>query len=373
MAPDLFADELGSEIDAALRGLEHNLGPEAHRDVRFAATVLEKFGDAIRLGVTVPPAVRGWCRALNEDTLTSILELLNREAVGWAISVSAKGNEVDELGFDLRRRDQVESALRAVAWICLRRERLPVDLLGWRECRAAVCQYDDALTSAIDRGTAESLLGPRVRLLGKHDWTERLPEPRAEMESGGAIEMPVAPMRRPSDEAVQRYVSEGILQKLVEGCASHDPEFANEVASVIDAFRNVGECICLAARRWRRDREEQTSPRKALDVLVDKRHFAMAASDGTEPHRERKVLGLLPGVPVEATLDVDAEKITLHLFAQVRLVEVQLGSERATSPASGGPVSEWQVVTSFSRDPMKIRIVAEDGRVFEDHLQLTTE
>lgn len=373
MGTDFYADSLRMELDAAFRGIGPSLDAIGRTDERFVSLVLEAFGDAIRFGIETPRPVRAWCRQLDEGQLTSALERVRAEAAAWRAPSPGSADKEPESEFDVHRRDQTESALRAIAWLCLDRGATPADLVGWKDCAETVRRFDDRLAEVLDRSAVETLLGPRVRLLGDRDWTSRMADRETEQQTTQHAQGDVTPSRRPSDAAIQQYITEGINQRFVEGHATHDADFAEDLADVIDAFKEMRQDVGIAAWRWRRSRQKQEASTRAFPLSVEPRKFARAASDGTELTRERKELGRLPGLPADATLEVDGESVTLRVFTETPLVEIRIGDAKSASPTSGGTTAIWQVSTRFQRGPIQISVTAEDGRVFADQIELTPE
>lgn len=368
MGSDLYGDVLRAELEAAFGGLEASLDAQARADGRFVSLVLEAFGDAIRFGVVTPRPVRAWCRQLDDRQLSSALQRAGVEAAAWRSPSHGSTDLEPDLAFDLLRRDQTESGMRAIAWLCLDRGVAPVEMNGWRACAEIVRRYDERIAKVLDRATVEAALGPRIRLLASDDWTSRLEEPSA-TETTDHTALRVAPSRRPSDRAIQQYVTEGINQRHVEEHAARDGEFAGDLTDLIDTFKQMRQDIGITARRWRRAREGGgVGP---LAISTDARRFALAASDGADLGRDRRVLGRLPSMAADATIEVDKEVVTFRVFTRTPLVEIGLGDARSTTPASDGATATWEVSTRLRRGPIAIRVTAADGEVFTDEIELT--
>ena len=127
-----------------------------------AAAALERFGDAIRLELDPPRALRTWLRGLSDQRMKAALGEVQAEME--ALTVPANADDLDGLEIVVLARDRSESAMRAACWAALVTGRLPRDLPGFAELRAV----QRALDALIPAGTpTRALLGERAVMSGQ--------------------------------------------------------------------------------------------------------------------------------------------------------------------------------------------------------------
>jgi hypothetical protein len=362
MASDRDTAAPAEELLAALDELVPELGSGRDTaDADFVALVLGRVGDVLRARRRITPQVRRWCAALDDGALVAVLERVRRDSAGWPRTPG-------DMAAGLRRRDQAESVLAAVTWVCLGRGQAPAALGPLGPCMDALRRYEQDIAPVIGRSTAEELLAGRAWLLGGQPWTQALrdgtPAAAAE-EPTGALQL-AGP---PSVAIVQRYVSEGEHRALIEAGAARDPGFAAELVATIDAFAATGEERSFVARRWRA-RAGSSPPRVSpLTYEVERAHFAVAAASDTAGAStvQSIELGPLPDVPAEATLEIGAGRIALFVFPSAPLASVALGDHASTAP---GADEVWSVTAPLAAGRLWLRVVAGDGRRCEEQIDL---
>jgi hypothetical protein len=359
----------GEEFETALEGLTGTLGAPEAVEASLLALLLERLGDVLRLGAPPPDALRAWCRALGQEALRGAVGIVAREVKGWPrpAPVVAGGEAIAPV---IRRRDAVESAMVALSWIRLAHGWETSDIEGLDACLELVARYDQALATVADRDAVEVLLGDRACLLGTHGWLATLPEGVVQAGAPEVITLlpEVALDGSPSDRVVQEYLGHGTWRHHVEGLAARSPAFAAELAACFDTLAEMKEERSLVARLWRA--QLGSAPAASPTTYeVDSSFFALAAAGHDEgaPEGQLIALGPLPDFPAEASLEVSAGRVTLFVFASAPLARVQLGGAASDGPDEG---QRWSVATALAPGPLPIRIVAADGRSFEQRLHL---
>ncbi len=64
----------------------------------------------------------------------------------------------------------------------------------------------------------------------------------------------VNPLRRPSDGAIQRYISEGVNRRFIEWFAALDAQFADDLVDLVHTFKEMQQGISTVAWSWCKDR-----------------------------------------------------------------------------------------------------------------------
>lgn len=358
----------GDEFLAALRGLLSGLGAPPVLTPALVAVLLERVGDVLRLGRSLPAEARRLCGELSESSVGAALEVLRDQAAGW-LRPATEAPEVDgRFIFGVRCRDEAQSALVAVRWLGLEQDWALDELAGLAPCLAALRQYDDALAVAFDRGAVEAMLEDRIPLVERGGWTARFAEAALPADADAGELAGTPPPGSPSDEVVQEYIGAGAHRLYVEGCAARSPEFAADLADCIDTLGAAREERSLVARVWRSRHQGQAPERSPVAYDVPPALLALAAASPDEqPPAVVITLGPIPGLPAEANLELRAGIAELFVFSAVPLARIELGDSASDRPSGE---RRWSVVSRIGPGSLRIRVAATDGRVFEAAVEL---
>jgi hypothetical protein len=235
---------------------------------------------------------------------------------------------------------------------------------------------DERIAVAIPEALVHQLLGLRLCLQRAGDWSMHLAatQPSRSVEATEATANELGDLRlptgfgEPDDALVFDYVQSGALSKYVEGYAEAHPDFADDLASTIDALKTEGELgHALAPRRWR--------GRYAHEIGVPLRFelppLALAAADPeTSKARITLELGLLPGLAaeVDAELSLSAGEWTLALeVGQGELTRVALNDVEGSAPNNDG---SWTLRAPRTGADIRVRVEDSTGATLEETLRV---
>lgn len=375
MQSNRYRDELREVTRAGLRGLERAAAEPGGAEPLLLCNVLERVGDLHRLRERAPAWVDAFLVGVSESEIAAVISTYRNEVAGWPvpeglIRIEEDGPGDDGLGFAVRRRDQVESAIRTLTDWSLQRRRAPVQLTGWAELLGALREWDEAIAKALDRASAENLLSIRIAIAEPRGWLARLGEPDAR--SPEDVGEPLAPaglgsFGRPDDAVLQRYLSTGELKAYVEGYASRSPEFASMLAETIETLWDIGELRgAIVPRLWLK---RHLAAAQLLNYAPPAIPLA-AADEETALEGHRIDLGAIPGLSgaVDAELEIGRGMVTLRVHSEAGVVRrVQAGTTVTDAAGDGG---DWIAECPLPSGSLRLRIEDRSGSVFEEELEL---
>jgi hypothetical protein len=342
MEPDDLRTPLRRGIAAALEGLAE-APPHTEGGAAARLFVLQTFGDALRASVDLPAPLRRWMRDLRDDDVCAALAVAAEEVPRWTTGAMA-----ETFSFSLRRRDQIASALDALAWRSLvhapgvELERSMSDL------EQSLARYDASLKAS--RSEVDSLLEERA-CLADRGWRSVLRDDREVDES-------LLPETLPSDAIVDAWLREGRFHRSVEAAASRDPDFAEDLAFLVaaasqDARRDPTLAVSFVARRW----SQRSGARVRVEVPVRPMVLAAASEDAPEDGTAVS-LGLLSPLAAHASIDVAEERATLTVHAAPGTVSRLVVGEREVRPDADGTC---QIVLPTSQESVSVVVHGADA------------
>ena len=369
MAPEHPMSSFHAHTAAALDGLRGV--PLADLEPGALLGALVVVGDAVRLGIEVPPQVMRAAEALSENVFRAAFGALLDETSTWSLPTEPRP-QAEEPGYEwsIRQRDEAESVV-----VAARRVLTPQGILldGLEEARAfesVIRLLDFTCGGRRGREDAEQALGERIVLATPGSWLEQLPElvqgdTPGDVSEDRALES--AMTTAPSDEYVDAYIARGELVRTVEGAALRSASFAEELEAMIEAGMACRSTVGIVARRWLRSRRASTGP-LSLAVLPKLRLAAADEDANLATISETVELGTLAPLDAAASLRIGADEAILQIYPGlgVELVSVRFGSAVATSADQEGI---WRL-TARPTNVIVLRVEARDGRVFEETLQL---
>ncbi len=369
MGSDLHANAVRL-IEAALRGIGDSLGP-GPLPPPLLPTPLARIGDALRLGIEIPWAIRRWSDGLSRPELQGALAALIDETATWTFPEGESAGRTDDpsLSFIVRRRDETESVRHAVRRICLPQRFDPHDLAEFAALETVLVTLDSTMGALLSRADVVRLLGTRAAM--DPTWADRFQE-RGE----GSREEHAAPAKErwpesiresvPSDEVTTRYATRGAMSRYVEGVAAVNEIFARDLAACIDVLLAAHEDVGLVARRWRKRARVAPSSNPLRFAAIPPLRLAAATAAEATAAKTTILLGVLSPLDAEGRFEVSARELTLQVFEGQKPIErVELGGQVATSPVAP---SRWEVVVPASAGPIRLRVVSTDGNEFSEEL-----
>jgi len=350
---------LHSEIRAALLGLEGTLqGDGAPPELLLVP--LARAGDALRADIDLPPRLRTWLRALPAPELGAALDVQRGEIGEW--HVPARFSLEDHmLSFTLRRRDEAESVRMAAASAALSSRTVPASIPGFKELGEALINFDHELAGTVSRQSAEAMLGTRAALQEPRGWTSRLPDDaeRAAPSDMPGLDLDELASQPMSDEAVEAWISEGRLNRLVEQKAANDSEFRAELGELIDQLREDRQQVGLVARRWARPNTHAPIEYPVRPAIAA---VAGAGGDPAAVSRTDTDLGRLSPVPARARLVCTVQYAILTVYAARDLIRsVRFADREITAPDADGA---WRIQIPLEDAPVDLRVVSAAGEEF---------
>ena len=353
-------DRAVRDVRAALRGVAASL-PDRPVTPDLLLTPLAMIGDALRVEIDLPAPIRAWMKTVPVSDLAGALVAKLSES--WSLPEVVR-DEDPALAEVVRRRDEGESVLIAARRICVPRGIQADALPELAALSAVLLTTDEALAELLSRADVARLLETRAFL--EPLWADTFPERAATDSPRDEGALPSALPVTPSDETVARYVAHGALPKVVEGVASMNLEFAEQLAACIDAAKADGDAIAFVARRWRK----QAPARAEYDpLLFSAPAVRLAAADGTDNREPVRIvhLGTLPSVDAEVRMEITPRTVRIQVFPGARsLASVELGATAITAPDAAG---NWQVEAALPGGAVPFRVVATDGARFDDDLR----
>lgn len=371
MASNLHASAVRM-TEAALQGLVRSLAPGPVR-ADLLPTPLARMGDALRLGIEIPAAIRRWSEGLERQDLQGALASLIDETATWAIPDGDSARvAVDDpgLAFVVRRRDEAESVRLAVGRICLPRHVAPYELDGFAALETVLITLDRAIGALLSRADVVRLLGTRAAM--DPTWADGFRE-----REGGRDEHATRSDERwpqsvresiPSDEVITRYATRGAMSRYVEGVAAVNEMFAGDLAAGIDALLAARENVGLIARRWRKRTRVAPSFNPLSFAAIPPVRLAAATSPETAASRTTILLGALSPIDAEGRFEVSAREVVLQVFeGQIPIERVELGDRVTTGAVAPG---RWELAVPASAGPVRLRVVSKDGSEFSEEVHL---
>jgi len=372
-------DVVAREPRVALAGVEDALrgGPVP---AALLAAPLAVVGDALRLGLELPRAIRKWMEKLSVPELREVLSALAAEIVAWSLPEVGAGDVADDAGlaFVVRRRDQVESVACAVRRVVLPRSTSLAERVELAALEAVLRGIDGRLGALLSRPAVVRLLGARAALgpAWADGFAERggdSGEPEGTTTASAAAWAEAVRSGAPCDEAVTAYAQSGALARYVEGFAAEDADFAVELAASIDGLIEAREDVGLVARRWRKRCTTLPAARDPLR-LAEIPALSLAASTTVESPVARRAIRLGPLAPVdaEARLLLTPREVSVQVFEgrDGAVQSVQLGASVAHRPAAGAP---WVVTIAVPEDAVSLRVAGEGDIEFVETLSFGPE
>jgi hypothetical protein len=347
--------------EASLGGVAADL-PDGVELPTSLLTPLAVIGDALRIGIDLPHAVRHWLSRRSHDELRAAAKALAGEVASLRVPAAHMGDADDPmLAGVLRRRDEAESVVIAV-----RRATAPSGTFAdeWPEMQAledAVVDFDERARPIVGRSRVESLLGARLGVPRR--WVDAFDEAPVEP-SRDVPEIPAEALAtfRPSDEVIARYVTRGAFARVVEGAASANPEFGDDLTACIDAFLAARDQVGLVARRWRMRSGASRGEGAAAIVVQFVPHVHLAASTSPESRAETTTVPLGPLSPLDAEARVvfGHDDATVEVFAgDVPVARLEIGGLGADAADADGV---WRVRFPRTGAPVRLRVVDIQGR-----------
>jgi hypothetical protein len=375
MGPSLYRTTLVVQTQGALEALLTGHSAESAWEPELLALVLERWGDALRLGEGRALQVERRLHGVTPGLLGRVAQDRVTEARAWVLPESdeARADLVDDIAFVATRRDETESLIDAMTRWMRMGDGLVFDVPGVDELLATLEAFDRALARVATREMAEAALGVRVALHGDGSWLSRLAEPVTDAthsaDTTGLEELEHLEST-PSESATDAYLRHAKLAAYVERAAERDPLYAEELALTIDALLACHEALAWRARSWRRRYKAVPAPDQLRQIALAGPLVLAAASKETAPSEAGgyQALGALPGVAAEADLTIEGEQLVVRAYpAALRGLLV--------NTLAGQRVSEddcWAVRLPFQRGmELTVLIVDEVGARFEDTIVVT--
>ena len=368
-------DALATRTRTALDALEELA--RAPFDPAAAGLATQYIGDAIRLAVPWPSALRDWLRSLPSAEFVA----LTQESLNILMQATA-----DPPSY-VRQRDRLESLRIVLRLVTMAPDRAAMTAAAEVLLDGAIREADAALCATMNREELQACLGERRWMLAEADWTAALPLREAELVTADR-DTPFALTHwsrelNPPDEAVAAYISDGRASGWLEGAAGASSAFAEQLTSTIDTFRELGEPVSLHALLWRARGSVHTP------LLAERRAFVtsvsgalmpsyavivpMAAAASTEPLEPRRrvevLLGRLSPLEAEGRLIGTPGAVELRVTAAPGVVRsVKLGdSEATTADAVGVWVARLDQITAGE---VTLEVVGASGERFSTSLSL---
>jgi hypothetical protein len=354
------ADPFLAHVAAALDGLREV--PLAKLQPAALLIALAVIGDALRARTSIPTPVLRAAEALPEDAFRAAFGALRREIASW--SLASAPIEQDDPAYDwaVRQRDQAESVLMTARRFLTPRGVLVNDLAEGRALLETLDGLDFKCGRTRSYADALEALGDR-RPLAAHGFWLKEDEPAAEEATGSETAFTEElPFVSPADASVERYITRGELARYIEGSAARSPEFAEELEAMIEAGRDCGSTVGLAARRWLKDHQRRST---SVDLSSHQR-----AAAGEEAPIEVLELGLLPPIDAVASLTI-GKQLTIKVFpsATTKLTSVRFNKGEARVDEHG----DWSVTIDHAPGELELRVESATGEVFEVPLRLDPE
>lgn len=248
------------QVEAALGALEKGGLTDLPADSLAAALTL--MGDALRLELPMPVALRREADALPLDQLRAALLVLGEDVGRWSLPAVVDPDDDPALAWAIRRRDEIESAVLALRRILVPRGIFEGDIEEMTRLDERLAKTDLTCGGQVTRERADRCLEDRISLDGADAWMSVFPEaeaaPDSDVDEGELKALGNAGARvvQPSDAVVDEYVRRGALAKWVEASAAASADFAGVLESSITS--PGARTVSIAALRWIRQHERKT-------------------------------------------------------------------------------------------------------------------
>jgi hypothetical protein len=137
--------------------------------------VLWALGDAVRLGLEVPPELRCWYRAASIERLDAVVREASETARSLTLPSEPGRLLADEYGFDVVLRDRLESARVGVFLALIERGAPPCDVSGFVALCEALQRFDHELAQVAGRAEVARALGQRAGMVSSSWWGLQVP------------------------------------------------------------------------------------------------------------------------------------------------------------------------------------------------------
>jgi hypothetical protein len=355
--------------EGALQGLSESLAPGPVR-ADLLLTPLARIGDALRLGIELPAAIRRWSDGLERQELQGALASLIDETATWTFPEGGAAVAEDDpsLAIVVRRRDEAESVRHAVRRICLPRHLDPYGLAEFAALETVLVTLDGAIGALLSRADVVRVLGMRAAM--NPTWADGFRERDAgQEEHATAVEERWPESIRetvPSDEVITRYATRGAMSRYVEGVAAVNEIFAADLAACIDGLLAAREDVGLVARRWRKRARVAPAINPLRFAAIPPVRLAAATAPEAAGSKTTILLGVLSPLDAEGRFEVSARELTLQVFEGQNSIErVELGDRVITSAVAP---NRWELAVPASAGPVRLRVVAKDGSEFSEEL-----
>jgi len=353
-------EHLEAETAAALAGLVKGL--DAATDAARARLVLMVVGDALRLGMTLPPPLYTWLRTRSADLLASTVRDLGEDLDQLLLPADARDDEgFDELERAVAELDRAHSTQLGIVRACLAAHLVPEQLRGYAALVESLTAATRAIGDVADRDMIEDALGDRRELIDGGSWLSDL---RDSSERGDDVlsEEDLAAAPRPPDHVLASYLQHGRHARWVEGLMDRQPRLEECVSILTEELEAAGEVLSLKALARRAGRSR--------GVAVVKLEGALAAADTREASTEETIvrLGSLHPVDAEALLVRHGGAIDLRVFGQM-LRSVRVAGADASHDASA---TQWVARLKSPTEPFVLRVEGPHGEIFETQLVVET-
>ena len=363
--------------DRVARALDTWAGRPPDGDAPILVRLLEDVGDALRLDLPLPPAIRAHLRTRSRDELTLALETLASSMGGQGLIWPTRALTGDEerLAACLQHRDGLESVITATLRTALEHGYAPAELSPWAGLLAFREGFDRALGELVDAPTAWRLLDERTQLVERAGWLARVYSTHSQGSVPDGEDAPVgvagADVPVPPAAVLYELCVEGRHAGWLLSRAKRDEPLRETLVALIDALLDE-HGVALVAHRWRLEQQAAAAisaahvtiaggkqvPRLALRPAV-----ALAQTEPTVAIE--RSLGTLAPLDAEACVRLDGDTLSLEVFeGEVALEQVALGTERAARPTT--PDAPWVVRARWTEAPLRLVVRTADGRAFDE-------
>jgi hypothetical protein len=176
----------------------------------------------------------------------------------------------------------------------------------------------------------------------------------------------------PSDEVVTEYISYGALARHVEGFARKVPDFADELATLIDSALADRDQVSLRARGWRRKHSAHTTVDPMRLAILPRQQYAAATAE-VEPAKQIEIeLGHLVDAS-QGRLIASSSEVRLSVYApRAALKTVELNEVVAGVSEVSPTTDRWVATIPRPSGAVRIRVVSASGDVFDETITLST-
>jgi hypothetical protein len=350
-----------AETLAALDGIVAALdGPPLPPEL--ALVPFRIYGDALRLGLETPKAVRSWAAARSPSALDDVLRAALPLLEVLSIPAGSEPAQDPTVPTRLRERDHVESVIHAVRRVWLPRPLAQLEAHAALVARLA--EVDKAYDAALSRSDVTALLGVRAGLGAR--WAQAFHD---EGRALGDEDRLLGALRGalPSPAFVASYVESGAMQSFVEQAAAADADFAEELSDTIEAMRLSGHAGFLA-RAWQKNSAASRAKGAALAFAAPALSRAAASGDEGSPLVTHRLGALFGGAGIEASLTIGGTEICLDAdFDAGTIASVELGADRVVPRDDE---TSCHLVVARSSDTLVLRVCTRSGQEICEELSI---